>query len=317
MTYSAEANNIKLLEEPRPIRADMPLEEAVDRLASLSHSRPEGSRVLEITPELAQHILSTCNVANRPMKPGKVREYANAMAKGQWGLTGDTIKFSDEGVLRDGQNRLAAAVRAKHTLVTHVVFNVDADLFARMDIGKNRTPADVFHIAGFSYANYVAATTRWLLILTSENPNNRGAYYSPEDLLRAYRERFNPMAIEDSVKLALEVKKAQGAPVAATAALHYLMSLTNKEKADAFMADWISGQGGPTAPTRRLQQALVDISLASNGRVHETVRNALIVRAFNAYYHRRSMKKTEMDFVPGESEFPKLLGKPLKEVATS
>lgn len=304
----------KLLADPRPIRADMPLEEAAKRLADLSAAKPEGSRVVEITPELAQHILDTCNVSNRPMKPGKIREYAEAMKAGLWGLTGDTLKFSSEGALRDGQNRLAATVRAKTPLVTHVVFNVDADLFARMDIGKNRTPADVFHIAGYTYPNYAAATVRWLLILTGDNPNNRGAHFTPEELLRAYRERFDPVDIEESVKKALEVKRTQGAPVASVAALHYLMARTDKEKADAFIRDWAEGQGGAQAPTRKLQTALVDISLKSNNRVHESVRNALILRAFNAYAIGRTLRKPELAFEPGEDEFPKLVGKPLNQV---
>jgi hypothetical protein len=313
-TTNGKSDVLELLNETRPIRADMTLAEASDRLAALSKAKPEGSRVLEINPELAQHILDTCNVSNRPMKPGKVREYAEAMAQGLWGLTGDTIKFSPEGALRDGQNRLAATVRARRPLLTHVVFNVDADLFARMDIGKNRTPADIFHIAGYTYPNYAAATVRWLLILTGENPNNRGAHFTPEELLRAYRERFDPIDIEDSVKRALEVKKTQGAPVASTAALHYLMARLDKEKADAFLDDWASGQGNSNAPQRKLQSALVDISVRSNNRVHESVRNALILRAFNAYAIGRTLRKPELDFEPGEDEFPKLVGKPLNQV---
>lgn len=303
-----------LLAEARPIRADMTLEEMADRLAVLSEAKPEGSRVIEISPEFAAHILETCNTSNRPMKPGKIKEYTDALATDMWGLTGDTIKFSGDGVLRDGQNRLAACVRSKKPLLTHVVFNVNPELFSRMDIGKNRTPADVFHIAGLTYPNYAAAVVRWLLILTSDNPNNRGAHFTAEQLLRAYRERFDPVDIEASVKAALEVKKTQGAPVASVAALHYLMSRLNPDTANAFLRDWAEGQGPATSPTRRLQKALVDIAVATNNRVHESVRNALILRAFNAYVKKGKLAKGDMEFDPTKDEFPKLLGKPLHNI---
>jgi hypothetical protein len=44
------------------------------------------------------------------------------------------------------------------------------------------------------------------------------------------------------------------------------------------------------------------------------VRNALILRAFNAYAIGRTLRKPELDFEPGEDEFPKLVGRPLNQV---
>jgi hypothetical protein len=60
---------------------------------------------------------------------------------GSFSLTGDTIKFGTDGLLKDGQNRLAAVVRSGVSLSTHTVFGIEPLLFDRMDIGKNRTGA--------------------------------------------------------------------------------------------------------------------------------------------------------------------------------
>src|SRR5262249_7220576 len=143
-----------------------------------------------------------------------IKRYAADLLAGRWGLTGDTIKFGSNGLLRDGQNRLAASVRAGRPIRSHVVFGVDPDLFARMDIGKNRTPADVFAIAGISHATHVAGSVRWLLILTSDNPGDRGAQFSNEELLAAYRERFDADKLEHSIQCALAVRRSTRHPVA-------------------------------------------------------------------------------------------------------
>lgn len=292
----------------RPITADMPFPAQQAALEALCKARPEQSFILEIGPELAEHILTTRNVSNRPMKPGKIKEYAAALRSGQWGLTGDTLKFAPDGTLKDGQNRLAAVVRANGpALQTHAVFGISADLFTRMDIGKNRTPADVFSIAGLQYAAQAAATVRWLLILTSDFPGNRGASFSNETLLEAYKERFDPISVERSVRVAMEVKKGTGAPVGSVAALHYLFALEDGEDmATRFMLDWANGNGARNAPNKVLQKRLDDLMLQTNNRIHETVRNAMIVQAYLAYRDDKPIKAKDLAFEPGEDEFPKI-----------
>jgi hypothetical protein len=229
------------------------------------------------------------------MKTAKIKKYAVDLAEGKWGLTGDTIKFGSDGFLKDGQNRLAACVRVGKPFRTHVVFGIQPELFARMDIGKNRTGGDVFAIAKISYAGHVAAAVRWLLILTGSDPADRGAQFSNEELLIAYREKFDAERIEQSVLAALAVRKTCHHPVGPLAALHYLFAEHDQKKADAFFDEWASGRAKKArAPARSLQNRLVEISASSNNRVHENVRNALIIKAWNAYVARRTVTKAEM-----------------------
>jgi hypothetical protein len=229
------------------------------------------------------------------MKPAKIKKYASDLAENLWGLTGDTIKFGTDGMLKDGQNRLSACVRANRPLTTHVVFGIDQQLFSRMDIGKNRNGADVFAIVGIPYAGHVSAAVRWLLILTGSDPSDRGAQFSNEELLKAYRDRFDADRLDRSIQSALAVRKTCGHPVGPLAALHYLFSEKDPRKADAFFDEWASGRAKRVrAPSRYLQKRLVEIAAVSNNRVHENVRNALIIKAWNAYVAGHTVSKAEM-----------------------
>lgn len=279
----------------QPIRASMALSEQIAVLSALISNAPETSKIIEFSPKLAEYVLTELNDKNRPMKPAKVRTYADDLEDGKWGLTGDTIKFGTDGSLKDGQNRLAASVRANLPLLTHVVFGIDPRLFARMDIGKNRNGADVFAIAGVSYANHVSVTVRWLMILTSDDPGDRGAQFSNEQLLTAYREKFDADQLERSIVAALEVRRQAHHPVGPLAALHYLFSQKDERKADTFYEEWASGRAKKArAPSRYLQSELVRISREGNNRMHENVRNAMIIKAWNAYVNGRSVSRADM-----------------------
>jgi hypothetical protein len=294
--------------EDHRIVASMPLNEQMAILESLIRHPPANSRVIEFSPKLSEYVLTNLNPSNRPTKPAKIKKYAADLADGMWGLTGDTIKFGTDGFLKDGQNRLAASVRTGRPLTTHVVFGINPQLFARMDIGKNRSGADVLFIAGVSYANHVAAAVRWLMILTSDDPADRGAQFSNEDLLAAYRDRFDAVRLEHSIQTALAVRRTCYHPVGPLAALHYIFSERDARKADAFFDEWATGRAKKIrAPSRYLQKRLVEIAAASNNRVHENVRNALIIKAWNAYLAGRTVSKTDMQHAVSDP-LPKIAG---------
>lgn len=279
----------------RKIKASMALSDQISTLSELISQPPMNSRVIEFSPKLAEYVLTELNVNNRPMKPEKIKKYAADLHDGLWGLTGDTIKFGTDRLLKDGQNRLSACLRAGKPMVSHVVFGIEPQLFSRMDIGKNRTGGDVFAIAGISHAGHVAAAVRWLLILTSDDPSDRGAQFSNEELLRAYRDTFDADRLEQSIQSALAVRKNCHHPVGPLAALHYLFSERDQRKADDFFDEWASGRAKKArAPSRYLQSCLVQIAASSNNRVHENVRNALIIKAWNAYLAGRAVSKADM-----------------------
>lgn len=291
---------------PDLLQPSKQLQTQITELQNLIKHPPSTSKIIEYSPALADFILTNLSRDNRPKKLAKIKRYAQDLIEGRWGMTGDTIKFGSNGVLRDGQNRLAACIRAGKSFRSHTVFGIDPDLFSRMDIGKNRTPADVFSIAGIAYANHVAGAVRWLQILTSDNPGDRGAQFSNEELLEAYREKFDADKLEHSIQCALAVRRSTRHPVAPLAALHYLFAQRNLQKADSFFDEWAMDRAKRArAPTRYLQRKLVEVARQSNQRLHENVRNAFIINAWNAYIAGRSLNKSEMQHTPSD-DMPKI-----------
>lgn len=69
---------------------------------------------------------------------------------------------------------------------------------------------------------------------------------------------------------------------------------------------WRDGKGSPRSPTRMLQARLKDILDETNGRIHEVVRNALIVKAWRAFRDGKQLKKDDLQFNLAEEDFPSI-----------
>ena len=95
---------------------------------------PAGSIVVTIGPKVAQYCLDQTNHKNRPLSSKKIINYSRDMVKKNWSLTGETIKFGDDGLLKDGQHRLEACVRANTPFDTHVIWGINPETFHHIDI---------------------------------------------------------------------------------------------------------------------------------------------------------------------------------------
>lgn len=254
--------------------------EAMKEIEKFLRHPPETSRIINIDPASAELLLAERNQGNRPPKPNKVQQFASDMSSKRWGLTGDTIKFAPDGRLLDGQNRLAACVRANKSFTTHVVFNIDPALFGRMDIGKPRNPADVLHIAGYKYASTLAAAVRWAYLLDT-NPYNRETL-RPEFVLDLVRDKYPD--IEPFLKEGRAVNKQYAHPAGQMAALIYQFAKSDKSKAYDFVRAWLSGQRNAKYQIIDTMQALLHSQKANNnGRIHELTRAAVIIKAWNLF----------------------------------
>lgn len=110
----------------------------------------------KVTPAIAQDWL-TYNTLNRPLSEKTVAKYAEIMRSGNWKPNGDTVAFSVDNTLLDGQHRLAAIVKSGVTLEMIVVNNLEKDVFSTKDTGRKRSGADVLGILGEQNASTVAA----------------------------------------------------------------------------------------------------------------------------------------------------------------
>ncbi len=252
---------------------------------------PRTSVIIEIDPATARKILYERNEGNRPRKPNKVQQFSDALVSGQWGLTGDTIKFGTDGQLLDGQNRLAACVRANVSILTHVVFGIDPKLFGRMDIGKPRNAADVLHIAGFSYASTLAAALRWAYLLDTD-PDNRETL-QPEFVLNLARERYPD--IQPFLKYGREINTQFAHPAGQTAALIYKFSKSDDAKAKDFVRAWKKGErNGKYKIIEEMQSLLYSQKANNNNRIHELARAKVIIKTWNIFKLNKKGTKTQL-----------------------
>ena len=117
----------------------------------------------EITPEVANELLQT-NTNNRELRQSTIERYAAQIQDGLWELNGEAIKISGEGKLLDGQHRLHAVVRVNKTIESVVVRGLNPETFHTLDLGRSRTPADIFYIKGEKNVNVLTAALRLQLI---------------------------------------------------------------------------------------------------------------------------------------------------------
>lgn len=95
-----------------------------------------------ITPELAQQCLAN-NTENRSMRKKFVSALARKILDGQWEPnTTDHIGFYEDGVLANGQHRLAAIVKAGIAVKTKIDYNIPKRAAICIDTGKSRSFSD-------------------------------------------------------------------------------------------------------------------------------------------------------------------------------
>ena len=110
---------------------------------------------------------------NRPLKQSKVKHLAKIIQAGKWVLNGESIVLDQDGILIDGQHRLAALIHAvdklkmdrEKTVIDAVVVNgVSSDAFHTIDQGEKRSLSDVVAISDYSFAPDLAVALRLLAI---------------------------------------------------------------------------------------------------------------------------------------------------------
>lgn len=96
------------------------------------------TEIVDLTPELAKTILDL-NVDNRALRPTKLQQYISDAEKGAWQLNGETIVFSNTGLLNNGQHRCHMSKEAKMTVPVIMVFGVERDSRTTLDQGNTRS----------------------------------------------------------------------------------------------------------------------------------------------------------------------------------
>lgn len=115
-----------------------------------------------IGPDDARQMLAR-NTSNRKVAKSRVQLLADAMSRGDFTFTGESIIFDSDGNLLNGQHRLYAVLASEQPIWTVVVRRVAPDAFVHMDRGFRRLVGDDLRRLGFSDYNSLAAATKLVL----------------------------------------------------------------------------------------------------------------------------------------------------------
>jgi len=234
-----------------------------------------------VTPAMARAFLDAAGV-NRPVGRQIVHRYAAAMTAGEWQLTHEGIAFGTDGLLMDGQHRLAAILESGVSVPLFVFMNIDRSVFSKIDIGAKRTAAHILSICGKKNCNVLAASLQLLHQYSNPAGNNNmypgwGSMASPTSLLDLLGEHPE---IELSAKYGKDSTHILTAACGAFS--HYVFSRMDKDAADEFfarLADGANLDGGH--PVLLLRNRLIR-DRAGMTRLPRRTRLALTFKAWNA-----------------------------------
>lgn len=186
-----------------------------------------------LTPAQAAQWLKDHKGPNRPLSP-TWRDLRRKIDQGLWEINGETVVFSSEGFLLNGQHRLTAIASGEEPVCVLVVYGVDPAAFSTYDQNKKRNRADILAIVGYENVTLLASALGWV-----------ERYYARHMEYTGFKPLSNeqvPISIEHYPELAESVKVAVGdwkrcslqIPPSVLAATHYILNREDSAGAKAF-----------------------------------------------------------------------------------
>jgi len=269
--------------------------------------------VENITPAMASAWLARGG-KNRKLNERRVASFTAAMHRGEWRLTGDTVKLDADGRVRDGQHRLAAIVKSGLTVASVVVRGVDEEAFDAMDIGKARTTGDVLGMHGYVSGTAVAGASRLLIFFERYSTFLPTVRESQNTITPAvtltYLEKHPD--VTNGVRMGDRVRQAglRGG-ISAWGALFTLFLRLDTEKAYQFAQHLVTGEnlsgGHPALMLRnRLLWSSGGDSATGNSQKSRTEMAAMTIKAWNAFREGKTLHTLYYrDEGPRAEPFPK------------
>lgn len=142
------------------------LQDRRQSVPSVADTQCEGIKtiVITITPEKAATWLRKGG-KNRKVSQAHVQTLVREMLGGRWSLNGETITFSQNGELLDGQHRLHAVMQSGCTIQSLVTFGInDPRAWQTIDTNqRKRGSYQILQIMGYPSATHLSAISRRLL----------------------------------------------------------------------------------------------------------------------------------------------------------
>jgi hypothetical protein len=245
-----------------------------------------------VTPERATEWLEG-KVANRNIVDDHVHRLARDMVGGAWQRNGETIKFTADGRLIDGQHRLWAVVTAGVAIWFDVARGVSEAAMLTVDTNRRRTFANHLQIAtpgsGVSTAIVSAAVRIWhwydkMVALDAPTLGFRGNEGSHAEL--AFTLSQHPSVLDAAVM----AKRSKGTVVRQQGKLAFILSGAidaNRDRAAEWFNDVNTGADLSTdSPAYRLRERLLSTQ-ARGVKLDNIEYIALLMKSWVLYYHHR------------------------------
>lgn len=246
-----------------------------------------------ITPAIAAEWLRA-NTCNRPLNQNHIARLAAMMRAGRWRLTGETIVFSAQGVLMDGQHRLHACIESGTTIKVMVVRGTSEDAVHFIDGARQpRQGKDALAMAGFADGKGLAGAIRAVMIQRIAEqrgaPPQASKYFMDNDEIIA--------AASQETGLGEWVRRLKGRPActvlqprARMAACFYLLEERGGDLAVEFFNAVIDGAALDRGDPRLTVRNAMIAEVASAAKHSPDWRVAVIVKAWNAWLRGQTQK---------------------------
>lgn len=267
-----------------------------------SPAKPVHTERIFVSAEMARQWMRRNIPNNRAIAEGRVKQYARDMKNGQWKENGDTIKFSDQGALIDGQHRLSACISAGIGFWCLVAYGVKEEAFITIDRNQARSCGQVLRLStGIDNANHVASALRWVAgfrdgIIINVRPTSGEL----AELLLEHP------GISESCQMAGKVhRRFRAGPIPIIAVCHYLFTRQDATLAELFFDSLATGANlRENDPVFRLREKIIATSASASKRIPPTDLFALFFKVWLAEREQRTIN-TALRWIAGES-FPNI-----------
>lgn len=251
--------------------------------------------VIKITPQKAREWLDTTNTHNRKVSDVHVKKLAKSMREGKWVANGQSISFSADGTLLDGQHRLSAIVASGVSITCPVAYGIEDDrAWSTYDVDtRKRNATQLAQMLGVQkHLPLIVAAARLMYAydkcLTSSEflwkVKNTASHYDAEDIA-VYAAENEDLIRLIMAEVGMELTKSSGYPGGVVGMFAILWRLDWSATSE-FLQKLAHGySAGLTCPIFHMRTALIrGISgTAKRDAIARSILLALIIKAWNAH----------------------------------
>lgn len=211
------------------------------RNAKLSEPRASAwSGVVKWMPKISAEFLDTRNSRNRLRSKRHITHLAGMMRKGNFRLTGEPILIDWDGILVNGQHRLAACVEANVPFWCFVTANLDPEVFKHVDQNLTRSLAKHLEREKETHPGHLAVLLRLIPEFFASGNVKVGVFEKrdPEELIAGL---VRYPGLRESAVFAHSITRLEQPRISlfngrgTLSVLHWLFSRVDRELAEQFL----------------------------------------------------------------------------------